>query len=165
MLSFKNRVVFLALVSCSASGLRNCGEFEKDEMIDEILREYSKPLPYQNVLDQLFQAYDEKDSNRMEEMYKHLEGTQTDESEEFDESLPIEYSEYAKKRIKFVVSLHLKKKNQVNLSIYVYFYRTFVARSHQSTRLSGRRPQNIDRRWIQTFITSFALRKKITTNG
>lgn len=140
MQSIKFRIVLLALFSCSVSGLRNCGEFEKDEIIDHALKESSKPLPYQNEIDQLFDAFDENDSQRMEKIYQYLANTTTDELDDSDS----EYSDYAANRIKHVVSLHWKRKESSEFQ-HLREFKTFehfdVARSHQSTWLSGRRPQ------------------------
>lgn len=98
-------IVCVFVFLCSVSALRNCGEFEKDEIIHRILEEDAKPLPYQNEIDQLFDAYDKDDSHRMEEIYQLLANVTKEDSESTD------YSEYAANRIRYVVSSFVKMKN------------------------------------------------------
>lgn len=106
MYSFEFRICCFGLFLCVVSCLRNCGEFDKDETIGEILKEYSKPLPYRTILNHIFYAFDENDTQRMEEMFKLLKRTKVkdlddSESETFvEDSDPLDYSE---ERIKFVV--------------------------------------------------------------
>lgn len=133
MQSIKIQVVFLFLfvISCSVRGLRNCGEIGKNEIIDYVLKEDSKPLPYQHVLDQLFDAFDGNDSLRMEEMYKLLENVETYES---DDS---ESQQYATTPVRHVVSfrlnytenMHPKQKHEINAVKFTSKH-IFLARSN-----------------------------------
>lgn len=99
MQSIEVRIVFLFLFLSCVSALRNCGELEKNDLIRHILEEDSKPLPYQNKIDQLFDAFDENDSQRMEEIYHYLANTTI---YDLDDSDSMVNSEYA--GIKYVVS-------------------------------------------------------------
>lgn len=112
MQSIKIQIVFLSLfvILCSVGGLRNCGEFDKEEIIEYVLKEDSKPLPYQHVLDQLFDAFDGNDSLRMEEMYKLLENVEPYDS---DDS---ESQQYATNPVRHVVCFD-SNSNKKNIQI------------------------------------------------
>lgn len=63
-------IVFFSLNSVK-SDLRECGEFHK--------KEHFKLLPYQNELEQLFDAVSENDTQRIDNIFKLLENASIDD--------------------------------------------------------------------------------------
>lgn len=84
-------VLFLFLHS-SVDALRECGEFDQNGIVAREIREYSEVLPFQNELEQLFDAFENNDTELMEAAYKLLENVENNDIED-----------YGKDLIKFVV--------------------------------------------------------------
>lgn len=83
MPSIEVRLMILCLVVYNVNAsLQECAEHDETGIVAGILAEDSKPLPFQDKLEQLFDAFDKNDIEGMESGYKLLENIRTDDDDD-----------------------------------------------------------------------------------
>lgn len=74
-------VLFLFLYNSVEAKLSECGEFDPNGVVARKIDEYSEELPFQDELEEVFEAFEKNDDERMEEAFKSLENVEIDEDE------------------------------------------------------------------------------------
>ncbi|XP_031625878.1 lipase 3-like [Contarinia nasturtii] len=77
-------VIFLFLYKVDAT-LPKCAEFDQSGMIARELEKDSKALPFQDKLEQLFNAFEKNDTASVESIYKSLETIRVDDDDDVRE--------------------------------------------------------------------------------
>lgn len=95
-------VLFLVLYNSAEAKLRECAEFDQNDEVARAIREYSEVLPFEHELEQLFDAFDKNDYERMEAVYKSLGNLKIDDVED-----------YGKEPIKYVVRKNFVKRPSI----------------------------------------------------
>lgn len=100
MQSANIQFTLLLLLICStneAIKLRECGEFDQSDIVTRILERNSKPMPFQDELGDIFDAFNSNNTERMGELFKLLENKSF---VDFDDEPPTGFAENI---IKYVV--------------------------------------------------------------
>lgn len=80
-------VLFLFLFSNAEGTFRECGEFDHSDVVAREIDEDLEVLPFQDELEQLFDAFDKNDDEHMEAAYKLLENIKVDEVDRYGADL------------------------------------------------------------------------------